>query len=176
MHIKSVHIKQTQNRVAKLYEFSWQLYRQNLFLGSYSSTLLIIGNFRQPACPGFTSICVYIIHVFLKSMDRPYNHGVQYLHGVIYIIRWCGVSLCQETTMLGDLFHSGQNHGSYNSQKHGIMGPIWMIWGSFTFLGRLHSDILKMPWPFFAMGRPTGAVTDRAILSCGMKTSSTVTS
>ena len=29
-------------------------YRQNLFLGSKSSTLLIIGNFRQPACPGFT--------------------------------------------------------------------------------------------------------------------------
>ena len=35
-------------------KFRGSSYRQNLFSGSYSSTLLIIGNFRQPACPGFT--------------------------------------------------------------------------------------------------------------------------
>ena len=34
--------------------FRGSSYRQNLFLESKSSKLLIIGNFRQPACPGFT--------------------------------------------------------------------------------------------------------------------------
>ena len=34
-------------------------YRQKLLLGPKSSTLLIIGNFRQPACPGFTCNSYY---------------------------------------------------------------------------------------------------------------------
>ena len=52
--------------------------RQNLFLGSYSSTLLIVGNFRQPACPGFTCrLCFSLFFGFrlvqIMSYTNPRN-------------------------------------------------------------------------------------------------------
>ena len=47
-------------------------YRQNLFSRSYSSTLLIIGNFRRPACPGFTCIfCTYVYHQRKFRSETP---------------------------------------------------------------------------------------------------------
>ena len=44
-------------------------YRQNLFLGSYSSTLLIIENFRRPAWPGMFT-CNSDIGIELSYNDR----------------------------------------------------------------------------------------------------------
>ena len=52
-------------------KFRGSSYRQNLFSGSYSSTLLIIGNFRQPACPGFTCIKSYL-NIFNFPKKKKY--------------------------------------------------------------------------------------------------------
>ena len=80
----------SENRVAKPWDFDAAPIGKTCFLGSYSSALLITGNFRRPACPGCTcklcSSSILIIHdwsvIFFSEGRVPRTvvfWGVNYL-------------------------------------------------------------------------------------------------
>ena len=54
--------------------FHGSSYMQNLLLGSYSSPLLITGNFRRPACLVFTcNCCAYVWYFVCRYIRYTYN-------------------------------------------------------------------------------------------------------